>query len=135
MDPDIDAVCKRIRDDGFCFVPSSAATTLLDVPLPDWEPFATRWNNMPLDTHMTDGGRYRRRRHATLSVAPFATTAEHSASWQPHVLPWNPHDRDHLRSLAQSGTPQNLSLVRRIVALAGRENRWVHFLAALGKSR
>ena len=83
MRPDIDAFCGQIRDDGFCFVPSATATSLLGVPLTDRDWFAASWNDMPLDTYMADGGRYRRRRHATLSVAPFATAAKLEAK-QPH---------------------------------------------------
>ncbi len=37
--------------------------------LTDWEAFAASWSAMPLDTHLPDGHRYRRRRHATLSAA------------------------------------------------------------------
>ncbi len=38
--------------------------------LADWQAFAASWADMPLDTHLPDGHRYRRRRHATLSAAP-----------------------------------------------------------------
>ena len=50
---------------------------LLGAPraLPDWDAFAASWNDLPLDTHLPDGHRYRRRRHATLSAAPGATHA------------------------------------------------------------
>jgi hypothetical protein len=48
-------------------------------PLSDWEAFAASWNDMPLDTYMADGGRYRRRRHAT-----FAVTARGDVQRQPH---------------------------------------------------
>ncbi|MEO8104411.1 MAG: 2OG-Fe dioxygenase family protein [Betaproteobacteria bacterium] len=83
MKPDLDSLSRRIRDDGFGFVPSAAVAALLDAPLADWDTFAASWNDMPLDTYMADGGRYRRRRHATLSVAPFATQATLEAH-QPH---------------------------------------------------
>jgi len=36
--------------------------------LPDWKAFAASWDGMPLDTQLPEGHRYRRRRHATLSV-------------------------------------------------------------------
>ena len=80
---DIDAACHRMRTDGFCFLPSAATLQLLDVPLADGDAFAASWNDMPLDTYMADGGRYRRRRHATLSIASFATAATLEAH-QPH---------------------------------------------------
>jgi len=37
--------------------------------LRDWAAFASSWEGMPLDTQLPEGHRYRRRRHATLSVA------------------------------------------------------------------
>ena len=87
----IDALCGQIRDHGFCFVPSTAATSLFDAPLADWDRFVASWNDMPRDHYMADGGRYRRRRHATLSVAPFATQATLEAH-QPHYqsVDYNP---------------------------------------------
>lgn len=36
--------------------------------LGDWETFAASWNDLPRDTHLPEGHRYRRRRHATLSA-------------------------------------------------------------------
>jgi len=42
--------------------------------LPDWNAFAASWGDLALDTHLPDGHRYRRRRHATLSAAPGETT-------------------------------------------------------------
>ncbi len=36
--------------------------------LTDWDSFADSWNDLGVDTYMADGGRYRRRRHAALSV-------------------------------------------------------------------
>jgi hypothetical protein len=80
---DIDALCERISAAGFCFLPSTATTALLDISSADWDPFAASWNDMPLDTYMADGGRYRRRRYATLSVAPFTHQAKLEAQ-QPH---------------------------------------------------
>lgn len=73
---------EKITHDGFCFIPAANARPLL-AALTDWPSFDASWNDMPLDTYMADGGRYRRRRHATLSVAASATTAK-LAPHQPH---------------------------------------------------
>jgi hypothetical protein len=35
--------------------------------LDDWAAFSQSWHDMPIDPYMADGGRYRRRRYATLS--------------------------------------------------------------------
>ncbi len=73
---------EKIQRDGFCFVAAIDARPLLG-SLSDWPSFAASWNDMPLDTYMADGGRYRRRRHATLRVAAGATQAKLEA-YQPH---------------------------------------------------
>ncbi|MEK9520325.1 2OG-Fe dioxygenase family protein [Streptomyces sp. NPDC087908] len=51
--------------------------------LDDLEAFRDSWARMPLDSYMADGGRYRRRRHATLS-APRASTDYRVEEHQPH---------------------------------------------------
>ena len=71
-----------IQRDGFCFVVAAHAQPLLGT-LTDWRAFEASWNDMPLDSYMADGGRYRRRRHATLSVAPASGQAKLEAH-QPH---------------------------------------------------
>jgi hypothetical protein len=38
-------------------------------PLSDWEAFGASWNRLPHDGYMADGGRYRRRRHATFAIS------------------------------------------------------------------
>ncbi len=52
-------------------------------PLGDWREFAASWSRMPRDRFMGDGGRYRRRRHATLRASR-AGQAPEVASHQPH---------------------------------------------------
>jgi hypothetical protein len=48
---------------------------------PAWLPY---WDRLPPDEHLRDGGRYRRRRHASFIVDGGAITqAEHRAHWQP----------------------------------------------------
>ncbi|MFH9726834.1 2OG-Fe dioxygenase family protein [Streptomyces sp. NPDC017254] len=51
--------------------------------LDDLEPFRESWTRMPLDSYMADGGRYRRRRHATLS-APRASADYVVEEHRPH---------------------------------------------------
>jgi hypothetical protein len=73
---------EKIQRDGFCYVAAADARALLG-DLTDWPAFEASWNDMPVDTYMADGGRYRRRRHATLSVAVGAAQAKLEAH-QPH---------------------------------------------------
>jgi hypothetical protein len=69
---------------GFCFIPGQHLQAYLlsqsDNALEDWQQFAASWNDMPLDEYMADGGRYRRRRYATLS----AESGESLIKLEPH---------------------------------------------------
>ena len=58
--------------------------------LSDWSAFAESWNRLELDTYMADGGRYRRRRHATFAVPRQGamTRNPHQAHYQ--SLDYNP---------------------------------------------
>ncbi len=63
---DIEADLTR---DGFVHVAAHDMQRVLEAHgLTDWAGFADSWNDLGLDTFMADGGRYRRRRHAALSV-------------------------------------------------------------------
>lgn len=72
---------------GFSFCPSAAMQAWLLAhskdALSDWSTFADSWNDMPLDAHMADGGRYRRRRYAVLNAA--------SANSEIVLAPHQPH--------------------------------------------
>ena len=64
---DLDTLLAPIARDGFTFAPAASMRPVLG-ELPDWDAFAASWGNLPRDTHLPDGHRYRRRRHATLSA-------------------------------------------------------------------
>ena len=68
----LDVLYRQIESAGFSFAPASSMESWLQALSPhglsDWELFQASWNDMPRDTYMADGGRYRRRRHATLSA-------------------------------------------------------------------
>jgi len=59
---------------GFCFMTGSELRANLAARAPqwdaDWQRFAASWGDLELDRYMADGGRYRRRRYATLSASP-----------------------------------------------------------------
>lgn len=74
------SVANRIREQGFAFVPGAELRALLGGTPAGWDVFAASWNDLALDTHLPDGHRYRRRRHATLSSAP----GEASFRVEPH---------------------------------------------------
>lgn len=70
----LEKLMSHLHGEGFCFMPgaelrANLATrdTAWDA---DWQRFAASWSDLDLDRYMADGGRYRRRRYATLSGAP-----------------------------------------------------------------
>jgi hypothetical protein len=73
-----------IGQNGFTFVPAPVMAEMLGgrTALADWDAFAASWNDLPLDTYMADGGRYRRRRHAVYAAA--ADGSIERAPHQPH---------------------------------------------------
>ncbi len=97
--PALAALRDEIDLEGFCFVPSTDARALLNGVPADWQAFTNSWNGMPLDTYMADGGRYRRRRYATLSVAPNATVAT--------IEPHQPHYQSLDYNALNGGIPRH----------------------------
>jgi hypothetical protein len=77
----MDGVQSAISARGYAFVQGDAMRELLAPfgQLADWGGFADSWNTLELDTHMADGGRYRRRRYAAYEVA-----RDGSISRKPH---------------------------------------------------
>jgi hypothetical protein len=60
-----------IAHDGFAFVHAPSMRSALEHAgsLDDWGAFAASWDDLALDEHMADHGRYRRRRHAVYAIA------------------------------------------------------------------
>lgn len=81
-----------IAREGFAFVHGRAMRDLLAPygALADWTTFTDSWNHLELDTHMADGGRYRRRRHAVYSAKADAPIVREKH--QPHfqAIDYNP---------------------------------------------
>lgn len=60
---------NALMEDGYSFLAAADLRRLLPAPaLADWAGFRASWDQLVLDTHMADGGRYRRRRFAAFSV-------------------------------------------------------------------
>lgn len=62
-------LAQLVRD-GHVFAPAEATRAWLDAhgSTADWDALRASFEGMPLDGYMADGGRYRRRRHATFVV-------------------------------------------------------------------
>lgn len=69
--PRADELAQRLREAGFAFVPAARMQAQLRATgaLADWPAFADSWNDLPVDEYMADHGRYRRRRHASFTLA------------------------------------------------------------------
>ena len=78
--------------EGYVFVQAAAMRRALEAagPLDDWNAFAASWADLDLDTHMADGGRYRRRRHGVFASGPGGEIRREPH--QPHyqALDYNP---------------------------------------------
>lgn len=109
----ISSIGEQIGREGFCFVHAREAGDLLgDTITPnDWKSFADSWNDMPLDTYMADGGRYRRRRYATLS----ATGQELAVT----IEPAQPHYQSTEYNRLNGGIPRHFAPVSAEI-LSGR---------------
>jgi hypothetical protein len=80
----VDRWADRVREARFAFVPAAELRPMLDAATDaDWNAFAASWDRLLLDTYMADGGRYRRRRYATLSAEVRGREL--------HVEPHQPH--------------------------------------------
>jgi hypothetical protein len=82
-----------IASDGFAFLAGAGMRPLLEKSgsLGDWQRFAASWDDMPVDTYMADGGRYRRRRHAV-----YAVSNDGSIERQPHQPHYQSRDYNPL---------------------------------------
>lgn len=82
MPPD-DALSATVRDEGFAFAAGAWLRAELD-DVGDFDAFARSFEAMPLDEHMADAGRYRRRRYGVFTAAPGSPIqrAPHEAHFQ-----------------------------------------------------
>ena len=82
--PLLDQVASDIRAAHFRFVSAAQMGPALGkAALVHWPAFASSWDRLEVDTYMADGGRYRRRRYATLRAAVASALLE--------VRPEQPH--------------------------------------------
>jgi hypothetical protein len=80
----LDRLDAELAGAGFAVLEAASLAALAELPaaaLRDWHRF---WDELPPDTHLRDGGRYRRRRHGCFVVeGPRVVLAPHRAHWQP----------------------------------------------------
>jgi hypothetical protein len=85
--PTLDAptdVADRLVERGYAIVDATGTAQLANVRIADLDSLAASWNDLPPDPYLKDGGRYRRRRHASYVLTGDALVpAPHRAHWQP----------------------------------------------------
>jgi hypothetical protein len=68
-------IAAAIEAQGYAFVPGERMAALLSCDARrEWPAFAQSWDRLVLDAYMADGGRYRKRRHATFAIMDGAVT-------------------------------------------------------------
>ncbi len=73
-----------LRGRGHAVLSPAGLCELLGASRAELDALRPSWNDLPPDTHLRDGGRYRRRRHACFVVEGGAVRqAPHRAHWQP----------------------------------------------------
>jgi hypothetical protein len=87
-----EALQSALQKSGFAFVEGPRMRDIMRPfgSLSDWEAFAASWNRLELDTYMADGGRYRRRRHATFAVAASGPITRNAHRPHYQSLDYNP---------------------------------------------
>jgi hypothetical protein len=77
-------VDDALRTQGFAVLRADALARLAHVAPADLDAWHAQWDDLPLDTYLRDGGRYRRRRHACFVVRDGAVErAADRPHWQP----------------------------------------------------
>ncbi len=83
----IDEIITRLDQDDFLFIDSSHAIDLLSAiaarSIGQDQSFLDSWNQLEEDQYMADGGKYRKRRHATYAIQNAGDVAT--------LMPYQPH--------------------------------------------
>jgi len=79
-----DQLESSLRQQGYAVLSPASVCTLAGVAPAALQALESSWNDLPPDQYLKDGGRYRRRRHASLQVAgQQVRLMPHRAHWQP----------------------------------------------------
>jgi len=79
-----DDAIAALRQQGYAVLNAQSVSALSHIDLPDLNALVPSWNDLPPDLYLKDGGRYRRRRHASYVVqGDTVQPVAHRAHWQP----------------------------------------------------
>jgi hypothetical protein len=80
----LDQLNNTLTTQGFAVLGSDSVCALAGVSIEALRALQPSWNDLPPDQYLKDGGRYRRRRHASFQVTPDQVQlVPHRAHWQP----------------------------------------------------
>jgi hypothetical protein len=84
-----DTVAQALADKGFALLPANDVADLSGCTATSLEALRASWHKLAPDTYLKDGGKYRKRRHASYVIggpsdtATEVTLAPHRPHWQP----------------------------------------------------
>jgi hypothetical protein len=79
-----DAAIATLHQQGYAVLDAQAVSALSHIELAQLDALVPSWNDLPPDLYLKDGGRYRRRRHASYVVqGDTVQPVAHRAHWQP----------------------------------------------------
>lgn len=79
-----DQLVASLAQQGYAVLSAASVCQLAGLERSALQALQPSWNDLPPDRYLKDGGRYRRRRHASLVLEGQAVqTVEHRAHWQP----------------------------------------------------
>ncbi len=77
-------LASSLQQQGYAVLGPDSVCALAGVTMADLARLSASWNDLPPDKYLKDGGRYRRRRHASLEVHDQGVhLVPHRAHWQP----------------------------------------------------
>lgn len=83
----LDPIADELSQHNYLFIGAAQAIELLsglaEVPIGDDQKFLDSWNRLEQDQYMADGGKYRKRRHATYAIM--------NAGEPARLMPYQPH--------------------------------------------
>lgn len=81
---DLSALASVLQQQGYCVLDAHGVSALSGCPLPALLALNPAWDALPPDAFLKDGGRYRRRRHASFVLQDgVVNLVPHRAHWQP----------------------------------------------------
>lgn len=121
-DPSEASPLNALRASGFVFLPRDAALEQLGGQPSDWRAFEDSWDDLQMDEHMADQGRYRRRRHGVFSMGREGPVQR---------LPDAPHYQDLEHNRLNGGIDRRFAGISESMAASASFHVLTHYARAL----